>query len=326
MKQTYIGTQVTKYGEPLEVREFEIPKPGKDQILVRMECASINPSDVMSLTGYYPVGKEAPFTPGLEGSGTVVEVGPDCVMQHKVGERVSVLGIGTWGEYVLISSFTARTILPENSFVEAASHIINPATALLMCQIVQKGGHKAVIHTAGASGLGKMLIRTFKEAGIKSIITVRRDEYIKDLKDIGADYVLNMKDKNFEEELKKIANEISATICFESIGGELTGKVFSAMPDNSKMYTYGALSGDTINSLSIGDFLLKGKVLKGFWLTKILEKYTPQQLQELEAITQKKLKTTLQSDVIKVFKFSEVNEALEYSKKNASKGKTLLVR
>jgi len=62
----------------------------------------------------------------------------------------------------------------------------------------KKGGHKAVMNSAGGSALGKVLIRDLKEIGMKSIELVRKDEYIQDLKNFGADYVLDIKDKDFE--------------------------------------------------------------------------------------------------------------------------------
>jgi len=67
---------------------------------------------------------------------------------------------------------------------------------------VKKGEHKAVLHNTGASALEKMPIRELKEIGVKSINLMKRDECIQELKDIGADYVLNIKDKDFEANLK----------------------------------------------------------------------------------------------------------------------------
>jgi len=102
----------------------------------------------------------------VEGSGTVVELGPDLKIHHKVGDRVTVTGFGTWAEYALINSEYAVTIAPENSFEEAASSYVNPATVLTFIeQEVIKGGHKAVVHSAGASALGKILIRELKLRG-----------------------------------------------------------------------------------------------------------------------------------------------------------------
>jgi len=177
-----------------------------------------------------------------------------------------------------------------------------------------------VIHSAGGSALGKMLIRELKEVGVKSINLVRREEYIQELKDLGADYVLNIKDKDFEEKLKKIANDESATICFEAVGGELTGKILNAMPPGSHLLMYGSLGSGNIQ-ISVGALFAK-KVVRAFSLEQHVG--GPEEKQELESKIQKKLKTTLKTEVVKVYGFEEVKEALEYYGKNASKGKVLL--
>jgi len=234
-----------------------------------------------------------------------------------------VLGFGTWAEYALINSEDAIRVPAENTLEEAASSWVNPATAVLMIKDeVIKGGHKAVIHSAGASALGKMLIKELKEAGVKSINLVRREEYIQELKNLGADYVLNIKDKDFEEKLKKIANDESATICFEAVAGELTGKILNAMPPGSHLVMYGLLETGNIQ-ISVMALLAK-KVLRPFWLGWSLRGKNPEEKQELGDKIQKKLKTTLKTEVAKVYGFEEVKEALEYYGKNASKGKVLL--
>jgi len=275
----------------------------------------------MTLKGYYSQSPP-PLTPGLEGSGIIVEIGPDCNIPHKVGDRVAVHGFGTWAEYALINSENAFPVPAENTLEEAASSWVNPATVVLMIQDeVKKGGHKAVIHSAGASALGKMLIRALKEVGVKSINLVRKDEYIQDLKDLGADYVLNIKDKDFEANLKKIAAEESATICFEAVGGELTGKILTAMPPGSDLLMYGALESGNLQ-ISVGALFAK-KVVRSFYLGGHVGE-NPQDKQELGKRIQEKLKTTLRTEVARVFGFEEVNEALEFYEKNMSKGKVLL--
>jgi len=232
-----------------------------------------------------------------------------------------MLGFGTWAEYALINSEDAIRVPAENTLEEAASSWVNPATAVLMIKDeVIKGGHKAVIHSAGASALGKMLIKELKEAGVKSINLVRREEYIQELKNLGADYVLNIKDKDFEEKLKKIANDESATICFEAVAGELTGKILNAMPPGSDLLMYGFLESGNIQ-ISVGALFAK-KVVRAFYLYDHMG--GPEEKQELGNKIQKKLKTTLKTEVVKVYGFEEANEALEYYGKNASKGKVLL--
>lgn len=76
---------------------------------------------------------------------------------------------------------------------------MNPLTALAMLEKTKEGGHKAIIHTAAASSLGRMLNRLFIPEGIPIINVVRRDEQAEILKNEGAKYILNSTDSNFEE-------------------------------------------------------------------------------------------------------------------------------
>jgi len=324
-KTKFRALQLIKYKEPLLVTELDLPKPGKNQVLVKIEYVVINPSDVSLLRGGYQVPFQPPFTPGFEGSGTVVELGTDLETNHKVGDRVSVADTQIWGEYALVSANVAFPMLPDTTFEEAASHWVNPASVYAMIEEeVKNGGHKALIHTAGSSALGKMLIRFAKEKGIKTINLVRREEAVKELLDLGADYVLNTTNADFEDQLKKISHEISATIAFDALAGDTTTKVLKVMPVESHVLVYGALESGVLNGITVGNCIFEGKVLRGFWLTKLAKKWNAAKLQEVGSIIQKSIKTTFKSDVAKVFKFEEVDQALEYYAKNASKGKVLL--
>jgi len=174
-KTTYLAIQVFKFEEPPKLTSLDIPTPGPNKLLVKIEFAPVNPIDFLIAKGHVPTGFQLPFTLGYEGSGTVVEVGPDCKIAFKSGDRVSVVAVaGTWAEYAVIDSDDAYPIAPENTFEEAACHWVSPGTTLLMVEEVVKGEHKACIQSAAASAVGKMFIRTLKDLSIKSINLVRR--------------------------------------------------------------------------------------------------------------------------------------------------------
>jgi len=92
-----------------------------------------------------------------------------------------------------------------------------------MLELVQKKKHKAVISTAAAGALGRMIQKYFTQNGIRVINVVRRPEQIEILKKDGAQFVLDSNDENFLQNLKNLATEYQATCCFEAISGPLTG-------------------------------------------------------------------------------------------------------
>ena len=321
LPETYQALVTTSPGQPPKVDTLPLPKPGENQILVKVAFAPINPSDIASMYGGY-VQKLNII--GLEGSGTVVALGQNLKVPFTVGQKVHLRGPGTMGQYILVDCFSAWPVQGDLSLENAAAHIVNPGTAVYMATLAQQGGHKAAIHTAGSSALGRMLIRYFKEKGIKLINIVRRDDFTQELKDEGADYVLNSTAPDFEAQLKEIAEKEQATIAFDAIAGDFTNKVITAQPAGSICYVYGGLGGRAVNSISIME-LFKGKKITGLYLTNyVTEQAKTGKIQEFFKEVHSRLGTTFKTSVQKVFKLEEIHEALAYYKENSSKGKILL--
>jgi NADPH:quinone reductase-like Zn-dependent oxidoreductase len=88
--------------EALRVEQRPVPKPGKDEVLVKVAASPINPSDLAFLDGKYGFDNAPPVVPGGEGSGTVVAVGPGAMGRYFLGKRVACLRNGerdgTWLE------------------------------------------------------------------------------------------------------------------------------------------------------------------------------------------------------------------------------------
>ena len=307
------------------LEQVPLPKPGKNQILVKMAFAPINQTDLINLGGGYRLSPNPPYPVGLEGSGTVVAVGEDLQAPHKVGDRVHVHSVGTLAQYCIANSEDCAPIKGDLSFEDAASHIINPCTVAYMAALAVRGGHKAAISTAASSALGKMLIRYFKQKGIKTINTVRQDKYIDGLKQEGADYVLNSEAPDFETKLKEIAEKEGATIAFDAINGDFTTKLVSNMPVNSTCYVYGMLSGQVKWSLTETKKLDDGKTISGLIYRSYIQEFKEKgELNKLWEEIHTPLKTIFKTETHKVYPLEEIKEAVEYYKANSSKGKLLI--
>ena len=241
-KKTMKALALVEYGK-LEYKDIPIPEVSKNQILVKVAFGAINPSDLGAVYGRYPGASiELGKALGFEGSGEVVAVGEDLKVQHKIGDLVCIITVGVWAEYALVESHKADKILEGNSLQEATCHIVNPGTVLCMIDLLKKQNKTSVIHTAGSSALGKMLIKACKLEGIKTINVVRNKKYFNELTEIGSYCNLDSTDKNFVYDLGKITKELNTTVCFEAVAGELPNIVLSAMPNGSTLYSYGSLS------------------------------------------------------------------------------------
>jgi NADPH:quinone reductase-like Zn-dependent oxidoreductase len=264
----------------LSLDTVTLDPPGDDEVIVRIEAAPINPSDLglmlaaadvetMRVTGYgdqatvsfqLPVnrlqamktrlGQAMPV--GNEGAGTVVACGPNAA--HLEGKRVGAIGGGMYADY---RKLAARDVveLPEGASArDGAAMFVNPLTSLSFVETMRSEGHSAIVHTAAASNLGQMLQKICLADGIPLVNIVRSEQQAQILRDIGAVHVLNSRDEDFDEKLTDALYETGATIAFDAIGGgDLGDRILRAMEraavrDATSYSTYGS---DTLKQLYI---------------------------------------------------------------------------
>ncbi|OQR94347.1 oxidoreductase, zinc-binding dehydrogenase family protein [Achlya hypogyna] len=279
MRALMLINRVKSFAQPdlescFEVQEVPVPALEADQVLVKVACSPINPSNLSQLKGQYgDFGKmPLPQFTGGEGSGTVVAAGESAYAQSLVGKRVGTVAqpAGMWAEYVAVSATACIPLTDETTFEDGASCFVNPLTVVAFVEIALAKSAKTIVHTAGASALGKMLLRHAKNNGVKVIAVVRRQEQANALKDIGAEYVVDTSSDDWQNQLEKLATELEATLAFDAVCGTTAGAVLSAMPANSEIFVYGSLSGEGVSGVSPRDLVFLNKKVSGFWLVKYL--------------------------------------------------------
>jgi len=231
----------------IELANVPVTAPEADQLVVQVEAAPINPSDMMPLlAGADPAQAEFGGTPdrpkisaklppsvaqaavgrvghtlpiGLEGAGTVVAAGEKA--SELVGKQVAFLslGMGSLGQYCTVSMNECMPLPEGVSTAEGADLFCNPMTVLAMVETLHQTGQKAVIHTAAASNLGQMLVKVCREDGIPLVNIVRRQEQAELLRSIGAAYVCNASAPTFADDLAQAVAISGATVAFDAIGG-----------------------------------------------------------------------------------------------------------
>lgn len=265
--------------ESLIFVERPLPRPGNREVLIRIAASPINPSDLSFLKGVYS-RKKLPVIPGFEGSGTVIASGGGFVARALVGRRVACAappqGDGTWAEYMVTSARLCVPLRKNLSLEDGASLIVNPLTAWAFIEMARRGGHRAIVQTAAASALGRMMIRLGQRFGILVINVVRRLEQVALLQTLGAKYVLSSNDASFDDELKKLCHEHRALLAFDAVAGNLTGSLLQALPKQGRVVIYGGLSQE-LCQLDPRIFIYDDKQLEGFWLSNWLKKRNPLQ-------------------------------------------------
>jgi len=143
------------------------------------------------------------------------------------------------------------------------------------------------------------------------------------LKDEGIALALNSNSPDFEKELQEAAKQFSARICFDAVGGELTGVILRNMPNGSKVYVYGALSGESVKA-DVLSFIFQKKEICGFWLTDYLKQKSIFSLFGMCKQVSRCIMTSLKSNISKSFSLIQFAEALEYYKHNMTEGKVII--
>jgi NADPH2:quinone reductase len=322
------NANVIRAMKSLQVIELDIPKPGGDQVLIKVEAAPCNPSDIAFMRGGYNIRKPVPVVMGFECTGTILETGNDLMARELLGKRVSCFsqGVenGTWAEYFLTDYRNCLPVRDELDDDQAAAFCINPFTAYALFNMAIEKKAGAIIQN-GASGQIGVFIRTLaKKRRIPVINLVRKEEHIKGLGEEGEKFVLNMSDPLFETDLQQLAGKYHATIAFDAVGGDTSGMILNAMPPGSELVIYGGLSGKPVGMINPLDIIFKAKTIRGFnlgdWKTEVGEEQFQKVSDELqELMIGRILVTRIQC----TFSLEEVQPALEQYIRNMSSGKIL---
>jgi NADPH2:quinone reductase len=327
------AVQISAYdGKPESLRtvELPIPRPGPGEVLVKVAASPINPSDLMFLRGLYGVKKPLPAIPGFEGSGTVVESGSGFLPRMLKGKRVACHAAdpktagGLWAQYLVTPASACVPLKKAVELEPAAMMLVNPVTAWALVEEARRGGHGAIVQTAAASALGRMVVRLAHSRGIPVINIVRRPEQVALLRGLGAEHVLDSNSAGFDEILRDHCRKLDATISFDAVAGEMSGRVLRAQPKGARMVVYGALSLSAVQ-VEPGSLVFEAKSIKGFWLSAWLAKRSLFQRARIARQVQKLLASELQSDVRARYPLDQAARALREYAADMTGGKILLV-
>jgi NADPH:quinone reductase len=313
----------------LKIIDRPLPKLDHGQVLVRMAAAPCNPSDLLLLQGKYGTLKTLPTVPGWEGAGTVVASGGGLLTRWLKDKRVACAlrkdRDGTWAEYFVADAADCIPLNSQVPFEQGAGLIINPMTAIGLLSIAREGGHRAAVHTAAASQLGRMLLSLAVDIKFPLIHVVRRNAQVELLKSRGATYVLNSSSEGFGQELKDLCKRLEATTAFEAIAGEMTGTLTNAMPTGSTVYVYGALSEQACGNIDPVELIFHNKSITGFYLGAWLRhRGILSVLRTARRIQRMFIDGRIQNTVRRRLGLDEVIDGLEEYVESMSEGKMLI--
>ncbi|MFL6527541.1 MAG: MDR family NADPH-dependent oxidoreductase [Chthoniobacterales bacterium] len=314
------------HGNPpdvLRIIEQEWPTPAADEVVVQMRAAPLNPADINSIEGKYPVKPPLPATPGMEGAGVVVELGTN-VRNFAPGALVILPhNLGTWREACAVRADRLVAVPAGIDPAQAAMLKVNPITAWRMLHdFVKLERGDWLIQNVANSGAGRAVIAIAKALGWKTVNVVRRAELIDELRREGADVVV-VDGENLRDEVKAQTGGAPIRLALNAVGGDNAIRCAGCLAPEAVMVTYGAMS---LQPLQIpnGMLIFKNLWFTGFWITKWYDSSTSAERSEMwSALFDLAKRGVLHSPIEARYSLGQAHDALQHAMRNKRSGKVI---
>jgi len=316
------------YGDPQEVMELvddrKIPKPNKNEVLVKIECASINAADryivranyfiIRMVFGLFRPSKKKRIL-GMDIAGTIQLIGKN-VKGYQVGDAV-VADIrksfgGGYAEYAIVNAQHLVKKPEAVSFEKAATVPISGQAAMMgmiLCSI--NPGDKVLINGA-SGGVGSFGVQIAKAQGayVTAICSTKK---VNAVRSWGADEIVDYKKKGSIKALK--GNEFDAV--FDTASFECPGRYKQILKKDGK---YVLVGGDFYNMLKVKFLGRFGRGSQKFMALTQKVEVTTNIKTVLEMIADKKIKPAIQ----KVISLKDVPDALHSLEQRTVVGKIVV--
>ena len=266
---------VHEFGPPdvMKFEEIATPEPGAGEVLVRVGAVSVNRGfDVNARAGNSVHGHTLPLIMGVDPSGEIAAVGSG-VDQSRLSEHVNIRGMarcgscegckqggrcsisrpigikapGGYAEYIVVPDFQARKI-PKNIPFADATVVCRHASAAfseIYTSQIKEGEWALVMGAAGA--LASFVVQLAKLKGAHVIAAAGGEDRLEVAKDLGADYTINYRSQDLEQEVRKITSKRGVDVVFENIGDpDLWPGAWDSLARNGRLVTVGFHGGGIV--------------------------------------------------------------------------------
>src|SRR5437762_8065643 len=315
-------------GEPSEVIELNTvsePDLGREDVLISMEAAPLNPSDFLFVRGYYGVRPAFPSSVGAEGVGRVAKIGSEVDVALR-GKRVLILPTyeqGTWADQVVAPVRNLVPMSDEADPLQLAMIGINPVTAyLLLNRYVSLMPGDWIGQTAANAAMGQYIIALAKLAGVKTVNVVRREEAAEQVREWGGDRVVLHGD-NLHKDIEEALDGKKLSLVLDMVGGTPVGELAKSLKTGGSIVVYAMQSGQ-FPAFAPRDFIYRGLSLHGFWLINWIRNAPRTEIQEIyQKLGDLVVDGSLSAAVEHVYPLEQFKEAFGQSLKSNRSGKIL---
>jgi NADPH2:quinone reductase len=243
----------------LSLVERPVPRPGADEVLVKVAAAGVNRPDVLQAGGLYPPPPGAPDILGLEIAGEVV-AGPDDLIGRNV---CALVAGGGYAEYCVAPVGTCLCVPDAISLIEAAAM---PETLFTVwVNLFERGfaadGDWVLVH-GGTSGIGTMAIALGGLFGVKVIVTCGSDSKCARAMELGAAAAINYREQDFVEEVHRVTDRAGVDVIVDMVGGDYVPRNLSCLAEDGRHVSIAVQRGATAE-VPIFDIMRRRLTLTG---------------------------------------------------------------
>jgi NADPH2:quinone reductase len=236
--------RVREFGPPevMKLEEVADLAPGAGQVLVRVKAAGVNPVDTYIRSGTYAVKPSLPYTPGMDGAGTVEAVGPG-VSGVKPGDRVYIAGSasGTYAELALCEPWQVQPLPERVTFAQGAAVYVAYATAYraLFIRARAQAGETVLVHGA-SGGVGIAAVQIARAAGLKVIGTGGSEKGRRLVAEQGAHHVLDHRAAGYLDDVMKLTEGRGVDLVLEMLANVNLGKDLTLLARGGRVVVIGS--------------------------------------------------------------------------------------
>ncbi|AWW38570.1 MULTISPECIES: NAD(P)H-quinone oxidoreductase [Streptomyces] len=237
--------------------EVPDPVPGEGEVLLDVAASAVNRADVLQRQGFYDPPPGASRYPGLECSGRIAAIGPG-VGGWAVGDEVCALLSG--GGYAEKVAVPAGQLLPVPEGVDLRQAAALPEVTCTVWSNVFMVSHllpgETLLVHGGSSGIGTMAIQLAKAVGARVAVTAGTKEKLDRCAELGADILINYREQDFVEEVKRATDGRGADVILDNMGAKYLDRNVRALAVNGRLAIIG-MQGGVKGELNIGALLAK---------------------------------------------------------------------
>lgn len=240
-----------------------MPKPGPDEVLIKVAAAGVNRPDVLQRQGGYNPPPGASDLPGLEVAGEVVALGPDT-RRWRVGDKVTALVAG--GGYAEYCTAPGPQCLPVPSRLDLVHAAALPETFFTVwTNVFERGrlqpGESFLVH-GGSSGIGTTAIQLASRFGARVFTTAGSDEKCSKCRELGAELAVNYKTGDFVAAIKEATGGKGVDVILDMVGGDYINKNLQCLGVEGRLVQIAFLKGAKAE-VNFANLMMKRQTVTG---------------------------------------------------------------